>query len=144
MTLNFELVRGNDRLECDWFVWWDTTELARAFGWRPRSLNPTRPSLSKLMDVSNPPEVSNEDAQSLATAIADCLRILITNKRPTRRQMASLLPFTDANSIGAFLEQPARIGAFLKEPVRIAKFCVNGAFRMNLKRQTAAGLRSED
>jgi hypothetical protein len=35
MTLNFELVRGNERLECDFLVWSDTTELARAFGWKP-------------------------------------------------------------------------------------------------------------
>jgi hypothetical protein len=32
MTLNFELVRGNEHLECDFLVWSDTTELARAFG----------------------------------------------------------------------------------------------------------------
>ena len=91
MTLNFELVRGNDRLQCDWGVWSDTTELATTFGWKPRSLNPMRPSLSKLMDDSNPAEVSDEDAQSLAMAIRECLWMLTTNKRPTRRQMASLL-----------------------------------------------------
>jgi hypothetical protein len=62
MTLNFELVRGNERLQCDWSVWSDTTELATTFGWKPRSLNPMRPSLSKLMDDSNPAEVSDENA----------------------------------------------------------------------------------
>lgn len=136
MTLNFELVRGNERLECDFLVWWDTTELAKAFGWKPRS--PMRLSVSKLRDVSNHPEVSDEDAQSLATAITNCLTMLTTNKRLPRRQMASLLPFIDENGLGnsifVFLQEPTRVGAFLKEPVRIAKFCRNGGFRMNLKR----------
>ena len=138
MTLNFELVRGNERHECDFLVWRVTTELAKAFGWKPRSLNRKRPSLLKLMDISNPPEVSDEDAQSLATAITDCIRMLTTNKRPTRRQMARLLPFAaendlERNSIVFFIEEPARLGAFLEEPARIAKFCCNGGFRMNLK-----------
>jgi hypothetical protein len=132
MTPNFELVRGNERLECDYLVWWDTTELAKAFGWKPRS--PMR--LSR--DVSNPAEVADEDAQSLAMAIRECLRILTTNKRPTRRQMASLIRLAAAgglegNSVGLFVQQPARMSVFLKEPVRIAKFCCNGGFQMNLK-----------
>ena len=139
MALEFELVRGNERLQCDWVVWLHTTELARAFGWKPRSLNATRPSLSKLMDVSNPSEVADEDALSLVMAIKECVRILITNKRPTRRQMAGLIRLAAAgglegNSVVLFVQEPARMGVFLKEPVRIAKFCCNGGFRMNLKR----------
>jgi hypothetical protein len=138
MTLNFELVRDDERLECDFLVWWDT-ELAKAFGWKLRT--PMQLSLLKLRDVSNPAEVSDEDAQSLAMAIRECLRILTTNKRPTRRQMASLIRLAAAgglegNSVGLFVQQPARMGVFLKEPGRIAKFCCNGGFRMNLKRQT--------
>jgi|SRR5450756_975358 hypothetical protein len=146
MTLNFELVRGNERLECDFFVWSDTTELARAFGWKPRSLNPTRTSLSKLLNASNPTEVSDEDARSLAAAIRQCFWMLATNKRPTRRQIASLISSIHltagvslkGDSILLFVQEPARIGVFLREPVRIAKFCCNGGFRMILKRQTAA------
>jgi hypothetical protein len=143
MTLNFELVRGNERLECDFLVWRATTELAKAFGWKPRSPNPVQPSLSKLMDDSSPAEITDEDAQLLAAAIRQCFWMLATNKRPTRRQMARLLPFAaendlERNSIGVFIEEPARLGAFLEEPARIAKFCCNGGFRMNLKCQTAA------
>jgi hypothetical protein len=79
MTLNFELVRDDERLECDFLVWWDTTELAKAFGWKLRT--PMQLSLLKLRDVSNPAEVSDEDAQSLAMAIRECLRILTTNPK---------------------------------------------------------------
>jgi hypothetical protein len=130
MTLNFELVRGNERLECDFLVWRDITELARAFGWKPRSPNPVRPSLSKLMDDSSCAEVADEDAQSLAVAIRQCLWLLTTSQRLSRRQIARLLCLTANND-----REGNSIGALLEEPARIAKFCCYGGFRMNLKRQ---------
>ena len=121
MTPNFELVRGDDRLQCDWFDWWNTTELARAYGWKPRS--PDLKRLSELMDDSNPKEVADEDAQSLATVVTECFRMLSRNKRPTRRQMYGLVRFTavEGNSYVFHLEVP----------VRIAYFCLNGGFRLN-------------
>jgi hypothetical protein len=36
IMLNLELVRNDERLECDIFVWCYVTELARISGWRPR------------------------------------------------------------------------------------------------------------
>jgi hypothetical protein len=127
MALEFELVRGNDCLHCDWFVWWDTTELARAYGWKPRTPN-LRRSLVESPKYPNHTEVADEDAQSLAMAITECVRILSANKRPTRRQMSGLIRFTaiEGNSFVVFLEEPARI----------ANFCRNGGFRLTLKRQT--------
>jgi hypothetical protein len=73
---------------CDWVVWLDTTDLARAFGWKPRSRHLRQP-LSKLID--DPAEVGDEDAQSLALAIRQCLSMPTTNQRLSRRQFASLL-----------------------------------------------------
>src|ERR1700730_2797872 len=110
MVLDLELVRGDERLECGWLVWWDTTELARAFGWKPRSLDPMRQSVPKLMDDSKPMEVADEDAQSLAMAITACCRML-TTKRPTHRQMLGLVPFlaVEGDTFVYYLEEPARI-----------------------------------
>ena len=129
MALEFELVRGNERLQCDWVVWLDTTDLARAFGWKPRSRHLRQP-LSNLMDY--PAEVADEDAQSLALAIRQCLSMPTTNQRLSRRQFANLLclnAHTDRERVS--------VGALLEEPFRIAKFCCKGGFRMNLKRSRA-------
>ena len=99
MALDFELVRGDERLECDWFVWRDTIGLARAFGWKPKSINLKRQTLTKWADdEAASVEVADEDAQSLARAILQSIGMLAMNQRPTRKQMASLIWFTGGQS----------------------------------------------
>jgi hypothetical protein len=130
MTLNFELARIDERLECDILVWWGTTDLARAFGWKSGSPNAVR---LKLMDDFSPAEVTEEDAQSLAWAIRQCLWMLTTGQRLSRRQMACLLCLTTNTD-----RERISVGTVLEEPVRIAKFCCKGGFRLRLKRPTTA------
>jgi hypothetical protein len=122
----FELSRGNERLECDLLVWWDTTELAIAFGWRPRSPDLIRPFVSKLINF--PVEVTNEDAQSLAAAIRRCLLMLTTSQRLSRRQIARLQCLTTNVDHGDI-----SLDSVL-EPARIAKFSCKGGFRLGVLR----------
>jgi hypothetical protein len=125
MTLDFVLVRANERLQCDWFVWLDTIELAKAFGWKPKSPNLSERWLSKLMRDPILTEVTDEDAHSLAVAIRECLIMFSANKRPTRKQLFGLMRFyrkTDRAGNSMLFS--------IDEPTRIAKFCKNGGFRM--------------
>ena len=97
--------------------------------WDNRSRHLRQP-LSNLMDY--PAEVADEDAQSLALAIRQCLSMLTTNQSLSRGQFASLLCL-NANTD----RERVSVGALLEEPFRIAKFCRKGGFRMNLKRSRA-------
>lgn len=123
MTPDFELVRGNERLLCDWFDWVGTIELARAFGWKPKSRNLTLNSMCKIRRGGA--DVADEDAQSLAQAITRCVKTLAANQRPTRRQMASLLVLSVKRDF-----EGNTFRARLDEPARIAIFCLGGGFCM--------------
>jgi len=130
MVLDFELVRGDERLLCDWFDWLRTTELAKAFGWRPKSRDLTFNSLWKL--EHDGAQVTDEDAQSLAQAIMRCVKILGANQRPTRRQIAQLMVLSEKSDF-----EGSSFRVRLDEPARIAIFCHGGGFLMNLKAEEA-------
>jgi hypothetical protein len=115
--MDLELVRGDERLVCDRYIWRNTCEMARAFGWRPKFISSIRLSKMKLVDQIGGVEVVYEDALSLARAILSSIDMLATIERLQRRQAASYLWFTvegsfDGNSIFIDLEDPARIASF--------------------------------
>ncbi len=126
--MDIELVRGDELLKCDSFVWRNITNLARAFGWKPKSR-----SLLKNTRHTASLEVSDDDAQTLALAIARCARMLIANQRPNRNQFASMVWFSGMNDI-----KGNSIFIHLDEPARIANYCLKGGFRINLARTEAA------
>jgi hypothetical protein len=126
MMLEIELVRGNERLQCDWLVWLKTTELAGAFGWTPISINPMQQSLSTSLDVSDGTEVAADDAQSLARVIKQCISVLAANQRPTRRQIAHLMMFQNGVEGSTIYVDP-------NEAARIAIFCLGGSFHMKAR-----------
>ena len=80
--MDLELVRGDERLVCDRYIWRNTCELARAFGWRPKSVNPRRLSMMKLIDETAGVEVVNEDALCLAGAILTSIDMLAIIQAP--------------------------------------------------------------
>ncbi len=123
---DLELVRDNGRLVCDWSVWRNTCEMARAFGWKPSSVKPIRLSLIKLIDNPDGGLVSDEDAQCLARAIHLCIDMLAANQRPTRRRIASLMWFAGKGDF-----EGDSMLVHLDEPARIAEFCQFGGFRLN-------------
>ncbi len=137
MVPEFELVRGNERLQCDWLFWMKIVDLASAFGWKPRSIDPKRQSSLKMFHKTVGVEVADEDAQSLAMAIRQCLSMLEANRRPTRRQIARLLMLADKNDI-----EGNSIRVRRDELDRIANFCHGGGFRINL--HTPERLRTEN
>jgi hypothetical protein len=126
MALDFELVRGNERLLCDWFDCMGTLELARAFGWKPKSRNLTLNSMCKIGHGGI--DVADEDAQSLAQAIARCLSTLAANRRPTRKQIARLMMLSSKSDF-----EGSTFHVRFVEPARIASFCYVGGFRMKFK-----------
>jgi hypothetical protein len=132
MVPEFEFVRGNERLQCDWPVWRRTTDLAIAFGWKPESIDPKKRSPRGLMHSTVGVEITDEDAQSLALAIRRCLSTLEANRRPTRRQIAHLLMSADKNDI-----EGNSIRVRRDELDRIANFCHGGGFRITPTRQSA-------
>jgi len=123
LAVEFELVRENERLAIDQYIWGNTIDLAGAFGWAPKIASPKRKSRSILSLSEIGDEISDEDARSLALAIARCLSMLAGNQRPSRKQMAHLLMFAGENIEG----HTARIDD--AELRRIAKFCLGGVFR---------------
>jgi hypothetical protein len=126
MVLDFELVRGDERLLCDWSDWLRTIELARAFGWKPKSRNLTLNAMCKIRHGCV--DVADEDAQSLAQAIARCSTTLAANRRPTREQIARLMMLSSKSDF-----EGSSFRVRLSEPARIASFCHGGGFRMKFK-----------
>jgi hypothetical protein len=122
---DIELIRGDEVFEYDSFVWRNITDLARAFGWKPRSRS--------LLKITASVEMSDEDALSLALAIARCASMLRANQRPNRNQFASMLWFSGKSDL-----KGNSVFIHLDEPARIAKFCLSGGFRINLRQSTHA------
>jgi hypothetical protein len=118
--MDLELVRGDECIKCDSFVWRNITNLARAFGWKPKS----RLLLKDKRHTANL-EVSDDDAQSLALAVARCATLLIANRRPNRNQFASMVWFSGMNDV-----EGNSIFIHLEEPARIAMYCLRGGFRI--------------
>jgi hypothetical protein len=121
--LNLELVRGDERLECDIFFWCYVTELARHCGWERRLPSPVQQSV-----VGHSLEVNDEDARSLAAGIRLCFRMLTASPRLSDRKTVDMLC-----RIAGIHRRRLSTGAVLEEPIRVADFCCKGGFRINLK-----------
>jgi hypothetical protein len=116
--MELEFVRDTERLVCDGVVWWESCELATAFGWRP-SFPYAKPRSYALAKI--PVNVPAEDALSFSKAIARCLTMLIKNERLSRKQVIAI--FLSTKEITAS-------GICRHQAVRLASFCTRGQFRI--------------
>jgi hypothetical protein len=120
--MELEFVRDTERLVCDTLNWWQSCELATAFGWRPCFLGAKPRS---YMLAKYPLNVPAEDALSFSKAIARCLFMLLNHERLSRKQVAAIMIVFSSNEVTAS-------GICRHQAVRLASFCTRGQFRIEL------------